>query len=40
MIPIKRGIFRNITNDELQEMKTQLKGNYAFGIYKMEIFQK
>ena len=34
MIPIKRGIFRNITNDELQEMKTQLKGNYAFGIYK------
>jgi len=37
MIPIKRGIFRNITNDELQEMKTQLKGNYAFGIYKMEI---
>ena len=39
MIPIKRGIFRNITNEELQEMKTQLKGNYAFGIYKMEIFK-
>ena len=39
MIPIKRGIFRNITNDELQEMKTQLKGNYAFGIYKMEILK-
>ena len=40
MIPIKKGIFRNITNDEFQEMKTQLKGNYAFGIYKMEILKK
>jgi hypothetical protein len=39
MIPIKRGIFRNITNDELQEMKTRLKGNYAFGNYKMEILK-
>ena len=39
MIPIKRGIFRNITNDDFQEMKTQLKGNYAFGIYKMEILK-
>jgi len=39
MIPVKRGIFKTITNDDLQEMKTKLNGNYAFGIYKMEIFK-
>ena len=32
MIPVKRGIFKTITNDDLQEMKIKLNGSYAFGI--------
>ena len=39
MIPVKRGIFKTITNDDLQEMKIKLNGSYAFGIYKMEILK-
>ena len=39
MIPVKRGIFKIITNDDLQEMKIKLNGSYAFEIYKMEILK-
>lgn len=37
LIPVKRGIFKQMTQEEFNEMKSKLNGNYAYGIYKMEI---
>ena len=39
LVPVKRGIFKHITKDEFNEMKIKLNGNYAYGIYNIEIFK-
>ena len=39
LVPVKRGIFKKITDDDISEMKNKLKGGYAYGLYKYNIYR-
>ena len=39
LVPMKRGIFKHMTQNEFNEMKIKLNGNYAYGIYNIEILK-
>ena len=39
LVPMKRGIFKHMTEHEFNEMKIKLNGNYAYGIYNIEILK-
>jgi hypothetical protein len=39
LVPIKRGIFKMITNDNIIEMNSKLNGGYAFGLYRFNIYK-
>jgi hypothetical protein len=37
-VPVKRGIFKVISNANIDEMMSKLKGNYAYGLYRFNIY--
>jgi hypothetical protein len=39
LVPIKRGIFKVITNDDINQMKQKLSGGYAYGLYRFNIYK-
>ena len=39
LIPISRGEFKTLTNNDIVEMNTKLKGGYAYGFYKYKIYR-
>ena len=38
LVPIKRGIFKILTNENITEMTSKLNGNYAYGLYRFNIY--
>ena len=38
LVPIKRGIFKILSNENIMEMTTKLNGNYAYGLYRFHIY--
>jgi hypothetical protein len=38
LVPIKKGIYKILTNDNINEMNTKLNGNYAYGLYRYNIY--
>ena len=39
LVPIKRGIFKILTNENIIEMNQKLNGGYAFGLYRFNIYK-
>ena len=37
-MPVKRGIFKVISNENIIEMTSKLNGNYAYGLYRFNIY--
>jgi len=38
LVPIKRGIFKILSNENIIEMTSKLNGNYAYGLYRFQIY--
>ena len=38
LVPVKRGIFKVISNENIIEMTSKLNGNYAYGLYRFNIY--
>lgn len=39
LVPIERGNFTTLTNDNIKQMNDKLKGGYAYGLYKYNIYR-